>query len=401
MIKLKNIFSYIRYRSYIHNRKKDINTRIKVGFLAQAPASWDKQSDIYEEMKSRPEFQVYLFVIPNCSIKNFIIDDFTYNNNYFIKNYPEAIKYFKSNGQYIDLNSYQLDYVFYQTPYESYLPKSLRSERLMRYIKCCYIPYGYTASDNFNSGNVYSSFFDRIYFIFMDSLYMQKLLRKRCFLNLIIGLQKVEYLGYPSLKRYLDMGETLSNLNITWTPRWSNEKKIGGSCFLKYKNDFMNLCKTNNNHKYIFRPHPLMFDELERKNLMSHSDISEYCKSLDDLSVISDITTPINLILEKTDILITDFSTIIGTFFLTGRPIIYCYNGIDFNEPYRDMAQFMYIAKNWNEVLGYLDQLEKGNDYLREGRLEFIKNRFDFDRDAAKRIVDAIKLDYCKTTRKK
>ena len=398
---LKSILPFFKYKFNLPNRRNNnVNSKIKVGFLLQMSSIWDKESDIYEEMRNRTDFETYLFVIPECSIKTYKIDDFSYENNYFLKNYPQAIKYYNSKGQSIVLKDYNLDYVFYQRPYDAYLPEPLKSKKVMRFAKCCYIPYGFTASDNFNDGNVYNDFFDRMYFIFMDSIYMQKLLMKRCFLNLTLGLQKVEYYGYPSLKRYLDMNNSFSPINITWTPRWSSEKIIGGSCFLKFKNDFLNLCKVNNNHKYLFRPHPLMFEELEKKNLMSHSEIAEYCKSLNNLSVISDITTPIDIILEKTDILITDFSTIIGSFFVTGKPIIYCYNGIEFNEPYQELSQYIYTANNWNEVLEYLEQLEKGNDFLKKQRLEYIKNRFNYDRNAAKRITDAVKSDYMQMYKK-
>lgn len=49
---------------------------------------------------------------------------------------------------------------------------------------------------------------------------------------------------------------------VLWTPRWSTDPYIGGSNFFNYKDIMTRLVKQNKNILFIFRPHPLMFENL-------------------------------------------------------------------------------------------------------------------------------------------
>ena len=371
---------------------KSENPTVKVGFLVQMVTVWDKQEEIYSEILRRDGMEAFLFVVPEDDWSNQKIEN-SYDNNYFLNRYSESIKIYNSNGSVIDLTSYNLDYLFYPRPYDAHLPKELRSNVMRNYTKCCYIPYGFTGADVFNEGNVYNSFFDNIYFCFMDSEYMRKLLENQYQNEIKRGLKKIEYLGYPALEKYLDMPERDIISTMTWTPRWSYDKKLGGSNFLEYKDDFVELI---NRHKgeVIFRPHPLMFDELVNRGLMSEENRDEYITKLKQKNTSIDMFHPIDEVLEKTDLLISDFSTIVGTFFLTGKPIIYCDKGIVLNEVYAEMAEYMYIAYNWNDVEKYYTEIVlKNNDYKKSERQRFIKRKYCDVKDSAKKIVDAIITD--------
>lgn len=362
--------------------------KIKIGFIVQAPSLWDKQVKIYEEAKKRENIETFLFVVPETDWRNQCIVN-NYKNNYFISNYLDAIRIYDEEGNIIDLEEYELNYLFYPRPYDIYLPKQIRSVRMCSVCKCCYVPYGFTASDAFNEGNVYNKFFDNMYFCFMDSNYMKKLLTNEYLKEIKKGLKNIVYLGYPSLETYILMGDSNCSDRITWTPRWSYDE-VGGSNFLEYKDLFVNLIK-NHNGTCIFRPHPLMFDELISMHMISEKEKKEYIEILEKNKIIVDDSSPIDTVLEKTDVLISDFSTIIGTFFLTGRPIIYCDKGIELNEIYADMAKYMYVAHSWDEVEKYYKLLViDKNDFLKNERKEYISRTYGLEINASKNIINAL-----------
>ena len=99
-------------------------------------------------------------------------------------------------------------------------------------------------------------------------------------------------------------------------------------------------------------------------------------------------------VLLGTDILISDYSSILMMFFLTGRPIIYCDSSIPFNNAYNKMRQGMYIANSWADVERYIDSIDKGDDFLKEKRESIIRDYFGDMEGSAARIVDKLIADY-------
>lgn len=362
---------------------------IRIGFIAQVSSSWDKLESVYEAAKQRSDVEAYLFVVPQDNFDTFeIVPD--YSDNYFTNKYPESIKVLDENGSCIDLDKYNLDYLFYQRPYDYRLPEMIRCKRMVKYVKCCYLPYGFTASDNFNNTNLKSDFFDNQYFIFMDSPYMKSLFEKKYHFSAKCGIRKIEYLGYPGLEKYLMMREdVIDNGYVTWTPRWSFDDVHGGSTFLEYKDLFMAFAK-DSKRKVIFRPHPLIHAELIRNNIMTETEWNTYLEKLREYGVVIDIDSPIDDILANTEILITDFSTIIGSFLMTGRPVIYCENGIKFNPVYEEMKKYMYISHSWDETMKYYEQLNKGIDTLKDDRCKFVDDNYKSCIGSGKRIIDRI-----------
>ena len=67
-------------------------------------------------------------------------------------------------------------------------------------------------------------------------------------------------------------------------------------------------------------------------------------------------------------------SSIIFAFFLTGKPFITCdtKNFHSGNASFwsKKILECAYIAKNWNDVKGYIKQIVSGNDYLYYKRKE-------------------------------
>lgn len=366
---------------------------IKVGFIVQLPSIWEKQISVYEEIKKRKQMEVFLFVVPDYDLENGCNSNIYKPDNFFLRKYPDAVKIY-NHDSIISIEDFNLDYLFYPRPYDHYLPESIRSTSMSDSVRCCYIPYGLSGSDTFNGGNIYNGFFNNMYFCFMDSEYQKELLSKEYWLNIKLRYKKIEYYGYPALEEYLSFPERKhKNKSVTWTPRWSYDAQIGGSNFIEYKDLYVQMI-SDCNCCGIFRPHPLMFDELEKKNIFSESEREVYFSNLLKANISMDIDSPINEILKNTDILITDFSTIIIQFFLTNRPIIYCDKGIELNCIYKELMQYIYVAHNWEEVEEFVKMLQADIDPQKDSRAIYIEKKYKKNIDAKTKIVDAIIADY-------
>ena len=373
-------------------KNKTCGNKVRVGFIVQMPEIWDKQEAVYEELLKRDSTEVFMFVVPPFdNAKREVTKN--YENNYFLNQYPSAIKAVDTKEKTIDLITYQLDYVFYQRPYDEYLPKQLRSYIVSAYSKCCYIPYGFSGADVFDEGNTNRAFFRNIYCTFMESSHMQKKLMRKYPISCRLGIRHIEDLGYPSLEPYFNKKSFDELKSILWTPRWSYDSKLGGSHFVEYKDMPFTILEKHKDLRCVFRPHPLMFGELRFKKMMTEAEIAEYISNAENCGIVYDTGTPIDAALDEADVLITDYSSIIIMYFLTGKPIIYCTSQIELNETFQKLSQYMYIAECEEDIYRYIDQLAQGEDYRKEERLKFISQEFAKHVNSSKRIADRIVFD--------
>lgn len=369
--------------------KKRHPGKIRVGFIVQMAEIWDKQEPVYREMSLRDDMEVVMLVVPPYDFKNKKLT-MDYQDNYFLNTYLEAREAIHPDGKVVNVEDFNLDYVFFPRPYDIYLPKALRSTTLVKKMKCCYIPYGFTETDAFNELASDPSFFRNIYVSFMDFGYMCDILCAKYRRTVKAGLRHFENLGYPSLEPYLKMrGEGMPQ-TLMWTPRWTYDEKLGGSHFLEFKDCFLALKKEFSELGLIFRPHPLMFDELVSKGRMTQMEIEHFLSVLDEMGIVYDVGKPIGEAIKKADILLTDSSSIMIMFFLTGKPIIYCKSQIIFNNFTNRMVECMYHVETDSEIMGYVAQLVSGKDPLAQDRIGWIESEFADYSGAAERIVDWI-----------
>lgn len=359
---------YRETRSYFSMKKscrmKVIGEKIRVGFIVQMPEIWDKEEPIFELMQNDPQFDVKLVVVPPYDRINREVST-DYSDNFFIKKYKDkAIKGY-NNGEWQSIKG-KFDYVFFQRPYDQYLPRELRSNTVVRYAKCCYIPYGFSGSDVFDDGNTNKSFFKNIYFAFPESDHMTELLKAQ--FPRTKKLHNIENLGYPALEPYYNIKPSHKVDSILWTPRWSFDRRIGGSTFDENKDLLFELRDMQIAKELIFRPHPLLLDELIKTNRMTEKEVEDYLDEMKKNGIEYDEGKTILEAFQRADVLITDYSSVIIQYFLTEKPIIYCDGGIKLNKVFEQLSDGFYVAHNKTEVLQHLVNLANGYDYLEDRR---------------------------------
>lgn len=375
---------------YCLRKKIEKKGKIKVAFLATEPESWDIVAPVYEEFCKRKDVVVDLIVVPSFDSNLDLPMEYGYERNFFIKKYGKIIEAIDGNKNVIDLREYKYDYIFYQDPYDMHLPTELRSYCVVRYSKVCYIPYGFYCADVFWKTVFNKNFFRNVYFGFMDSQTNANELKSKFWISRILGCHHFEYLGYPALEPYLNMSLSHENYRICWTPRWTYDEEMGGSHFFEYKDLITSLGELFPQVQLTIRPHPLLFANMVKLGLMTEKDVENYKEELIKKDIILNQHDMIIDIFPEIDILITDISSVMIPFFLTGRPVIYCSNNIKLNKVCSKMTEGMYIADSWEDILHYLRGILSGNDYLKQKRAEIIESEFKGCGNAAKAIVDRV-----------
>ena len=380
------------YYLALHNvRRQKEKLPIRVGFIVQMPEIWDKEEPIYQAMHENPLFSTDLLVVPEYDFVNKEVDT-TFHNRYFFEKYPDAISAINETG-WIDIAEGKYDYVFYQRPYNQYLPKQLCSRAVVNKSKICYVPYAFWPLKEHLCG-YNTNFFRDAYFSFLESAENADIIRKRIRPN-----RKIVFCGYPALEARFDYTNIISK-QVLWTPRWSYDAKVGGSHFFEYKDYLTELFSELPEWKLVVRPHPLAFENYIAQGLMSSEEKEQYINSLSTINGKLDNNKIIEDTFKETAILISDISSVIFTFFITGKPIIYCSSTVDESPAFIALKRGMYVANTWDEVENYVVEIIKGNDPLNLIRNEIATQLINKNKNATNNIIQHIIDDYKRHTTK-
>lgn len=352
---------------------------LKVCFIVQLPEIWDKEKSLYDSMLQDSNFEVQLLIVPSYDFVNDKVGrNYKQELPFFIKESKgKFILAFNKKGKIINLKKYGFEYIFYPRPYDNYLPREFRSFNVSKFSKVCFITYAYTGSYVFYSTSYNLSFIRNCSFVFLEeeeskqyiNETMPNIIRRSCFFP---------FCGYPILE-FLLKKNTIPSVRksntFLWTPRWSNDEKIGGSHFLNYKDNMIQLFKKYKENHFIVRPHPLMWDYFLKNGLLSINEEAMYKASFNECNCSLDKNELITSTFDKSDVLITDYSSMIVEFFTTGKPIIYCPStNIPFNKSFQRLEKGMYIANSFNDIERFIQDLSNGIDPLFGVRKEIVDN---------------------------
>lgn len=391
---LRPLYMKYRFIKYSHIMKKTskIEKENCILFICQYEACWNKFKNIFLKLVEKKIITYLLIVNDDNTTKEYYKKIFTEKETIFEKEFPQyCIKYKKNILK--DLNP---TYVIYTRPYDVYLPKDLRSYNVIKVSKTVFIPYGYTLSNNYY---LYYSIFPSINYFICDDELGKNIFENFCKKNIKLGYQKALLLGFPEFEDLLDVNDDnefkyKDKFKIIWTPRWTlDPNSFGGSNFINYYKNIFNYLIDNNDFSFLFRPHPLMFNNFMNKGIMTEDEIN---------MIISKINSSNNTTYDKSseymsnfkncDLLITDYSTIIPEYFITGNPFIYCVSGNSLNiltDNAKKMIECNYVAFNIEDVIRLINEI-KVNDYKKDLRMKYINEFMNFHIGASERIVNAL-----------
>ena len=203
--------------------------------------------------------------------------------------------------------------------------------------------------------------------------------------------------GYPIFEHLLSLNHTDNGYSsVLWAPRWSYHPFRGGSHFFEYKELFESY-RRNVNHLTV-RPHPLMWENFQKENLISKEEIKLVHDRWRVLDIEEDTNPSFLPEFEKADILVSDPSSIIALYLLTGKPIVFCpkepYNYNELSDLMKTIFPGLYIARSEEELISVLDMLtQRKDDPLKPIRNQIIEENFLYNYGATEHILDELRND--------
>ena len=193
-----------------------------------------------------------------------------------------------------------------------------------------------------------------------------------------------------------DNSKNVDNYTALWTPRWSTTEN---NCFFfEYKDKILKYCDENPEFYLIFRPHPQAFLEWNARNELTEDEAKEYI-GLYEKKQNAEIDKEKDYLVtfQRVDCFITDFSSLMAEYLLTGKPIIYCHRTDKFTDMGKKISEGFYWVHNFDELTATLNMLREKKDPLKEKRLEIISKLLYIPAQGAGNLIkNIIKKDALK-----
>lgn len=393
-----------KYQSIIKKIKNLINAgeKIKVGFFVIFDSVFPGKT-IFEAMQFDKIFKPTIVVIPDTSRgedNKFYQLNKTYSN--FVKKYGPDYVYSsldEQNNCFIDYTS-NFDIVCFANPYDS-MTDNLFSIKYFaqKGILPFYVNYGsmpdYYARKhiiNLESLNLCWKVFVDTKDNLDDVKKYTDLQGKNAFLT---GYCKMDALN--SVKR-----KTLKRKKIIIAPHHTvNMPNFPLSNFLTYSNFFLELPKKFPEIDFVFRPHPLLFVTLAKKDLWGQQKVNEYINKISSYENVEFqnggdyFDTFVN-----SSAIIHDCSSFIMEYLYTDHPACYMLkNEKEIETIFAPIGQKClknyYHAFNEKDILNFInDVVLSENDLLKEKRMSFSKEQIMVNYpNATNKIIEIIKKE--------
>lgn len=344
------------------------NEKISVVFLMQYAPSWGKLELLYESLLENPLFDVHLVCVPEE-----LSDKENATFCYFSEKGYEAINACMENGSWFDIKTLKPDYVFTTRPYDFYLPVEYQSHNMCTYTRLCNFSYGINLdkelADMIFGQNSYMHTY--MYFVEMESLVQEYQKAQR--LGHKLGLIHSACMGMIAIDGFMkEVGKESpswefadAGLKVIWAPRWTTDKKLGGSNFFTYKDFMLDYFRENEDMNLLMRPHPLMFDNFIRTGEMTEAEVAEYKDKVQNAkNICFDMEKEYAHTFWQSDVLIADYSSIIPEYFLTEKPLIFCITNMELTllDNMKDILKGCYVVDSKEELQDCLEMLRRGQD---------------------------------------
>lgn len=404
---IKNVLTdltTIPYLIKINSRNKIKGRKIRIAFMCQYIPAWNKFEPLYREMEKGDLFEAYLICIPDCirdgGVVNYngINETFNYFNSLKYKNVIDAYK----DEEWIDIKSLAFDYIFYTRPYNHYMPKQYNTKNVKEYSRVGSLIYGMIITKDIFEVTMNAGFYKDVFIYYAETSMALKMYKRKFPITTFLRLRKVEFHGYPVFeqimkdknKESLSWGFSNNLYRVMWTPRWTTAKHLGGSNFFVYYKSLIEYAGINPNVDILIRPHPLTFDNFVKTGEMTEQEVKEYIKQIENMPNMSiDKEKEYNDTIWGSSVLITDISSFIPEYYITGKPIIFCASNmfLELTEDMKMMLEGCYVSYNSEETYEYLEKLKQGKDDLKSIRERVINELFGENiNTSTKRIVESI-----------
>ena len=403
----------IKYFLNIHKKiQKNINkikeevkngNKIKVAFLFMYATDCQNLSIFEQMLEQESIFDPYFIVNPDIARSK---ENFDYNykrakEELIAKYGKERVLdgYNYTSKKFLDYTK-DFDIATTNNPYDSMAHKFFKIKYwAQKGIPIFYISYFYMGRCFVSIDNLKSQAFSYFHKVFVENQNVANLAIE----HEIIKGKNIVIAGYPKMDGLANAStKPCKNKMIIIAPHHTiddNEKSVGG--FLQYSDMLLQLPKKYKNIDFVFRPHPLLFENLHTK-YWGKEKTDKYLNELLSNENVSYSTEGEYLeLFAKSDALIHDCGSFSAEYLYTGKPCAYLFKkginpGLIWTEFGKSCINLHYKIKEPADIDKFISEIIiGGNDYLKEKRNEYVKEHVAINYpNSTKFIINNLITDY-------
>lgn len=367
--------------------------KLKVVFLSSEIQKWNANS-LYWTMAKSDLFEPLVLIYPLFRVHDgFCKGSPTLEDQYnFYANQGINVEYLYENNNYLKLEDFKPDIVFYQQHWD--LPAIYAPEYVAKFALTCYFTYGMEILESRH--DYLKDFHKLLYKFFVDNDYniqryesYKKGNSKNC---VAIGHPKLDEYLKPVSSNADKYWKSPDKFRIIYAPHHSVEAKsiLRFATFKKNGKFIQELAEKHPETTWIFKPHPRFPVALEKDNVMTKSEIDEYYDKWAQIGNIYDKGDYFD-IFKSSDLLITDCCAFLVEYLPSGKPTIRMVNpdSIKLNKYGESIVEHCYQTYDNQDLEKMFDMLvREKNDYKAEKRHDFSQNLLNYNKSCATKICE-------------
>lgn len=395
--KIKKLISEIRLMII-----DEVETEIEIAFFPYKVSMWDSLESIYKEAEKDPNCTCYVVPIPyyEKNSKGEIVR-FCYEGNQF----PDDINI--TLFEMYDFEKRQPDIIYIHNPFDEYnrltmVQPRFFSSNLAKYTKMLvYVPYFVTGSSNNKKINILPSFLNA------SKIIVQSKTAKDAFLASGLESSKILDLGSPKIDAMLTADKEKIRTPLYWDKIIGDKKVIlfntsisdllSTDTWLEQIEQVLNYFLTHTKYVLIWRPHPLLEVTLNTMRpyvLPGYKRLMEKVKNA--TNIIVDYSSDIYPAVLVSDGLISDYSSIMLQYIITGKPILGLLNEEMIKKDRYYFADYLgcYFTNKGVTVPQFIEMIERNEDLQKEERVSrFVNSINNADGTCGRKIHHFIKKE--------
>lgn len=370
--------NYLQNKENLKNKIKN-NQKIKVGFFVVFDSVFSARP-LYEKMLEDDLFEPSLIVIPDvCHGDDHTHELMNKTYNTLSKKYEKVImSYNKDSNSFVDYSD-ELDLVCSATPYdimthEYYTMNYLKDKGILLF----HINYAYMGKVKYEETIFKINSYKMFWKIFIENSMVQDFLSETQDLEslntVVTGYCKMDELS--KCKKVINDRKKIIIAPHHTVRKWKNGLEL--SNFLKYADFFLELPKLYPEIDFVFRPHPLLFINLRKRDSWGEKRTEKYLFDIQSNKnlIYSDGGEYFN-IFASSDALIHDCGSFLPEYFYTDSPQYYILkdkHSIDkeFLPSGKQILENVYKGFSKKDILNFIDNVViRKNDHMKQSRLDF------------------------------
>ena len=368
--------------------------RRRVVFVAQNSHSWPCMAATYAAFAADPAWETIVVALPWAHPSLEQSSRANEKNLIFAFLEQEKIPFVRFENFSLLTNSAEL--VFLQNPYDSTRPAGWTVAELVRAgHRLCYVPYaiefGGTSEDVLYQFNMPLQRYG--WAIFARSEAHRRLFAEHC----DAGCQHVIATGHPKFDSLCagqgvapDAGLVAFAAGrplVLWNPHFDvrlNGTRFGDgySTFLRWRDFIPEEFARRQDLAFVIRPHPTFFSALEQRGTYTREEMSQFflrCEQAGNIRL--DRAPSYYPVLAAADALISDASSVLLEFGISGKPVCYLHNPdgpvahADYELDLDYLRQHMSWATTEVQIRDFLDRVAAGAETGGAARIEELRRR--------------------------